>query len=101
MTKTFDMHIFSGVIVLQVMFEGVVGSTAFSDIAIDDVEFQENTNCTTTAETLGKTTDKNEILISVVLFYNHYNTPIVSMFQHLFTLICQYNSRNPQILSNY
>lgn len=47
----------SDVIVLQVRFEGVVGSTAFSDIAIDDVEFQENTKCTTTAETLGKTTN--------------------------------------------
>lgn len=34
------------------MFEGVVGSTAFSDIAIDDVEFQENTECEKTAETL-------------------------------------------------
>ena len=76
MTKTFDMHTYSGVIVLQVTFEGVVGSTAFSDIAIDDVEFQENTKCTTTAETLGKTTGNNEILISAVFFYNHYNTPI-------------------------
>ena len=76
MTKTFDMHTYSGVIVLQVTFEGVVGSTAFSDIAIDDVEFQENTKCTTTAETLGKTTSNNEILISVVFFYNYYNTPI-------------------------
>ena len=53
MTKTFDMHICSGVIALQVTFEGVVGSTAFSDIAIDDVEFLENTKCTSTAETLG------------------------------------------------
>ena len=35
------------------MFEGVVGSTALSDIAIDDVEFLENTKCTSTAETLG------------------------------------------------
>ena len=35
------------------MFEGVVGNTALSDIAIDDVEFQENTKCETTAETLG------------------------------------------------
>lgn len=35
------------------MFEGVVGSTAFSDIAIDDVEFLENTKCASTAETLG------------------------------------------------
>lgn len=34
-------------------FEGVVGSTAVSDIAIDDVEFQENTKCASTAETLG------------------------------------------------
>lgn len=39
---------------LQVTFEGVVGNTAFSDIAIDDVEFQENTVCEKTAETLGK-----------------------------------------------
>ena len=37
------------------MFEGVVGSTAFSDIAIDDVEFLENTKCASTAETLGNT----------------------------------------------
>ena len=80
MTKTFDMHICSGVIALQVTFEGVVGSTAFSDIAIDDVDFQENTKCTTTAETLGKTTDNNEILISVVFFYHHYNTPIFQCF---------------------
>ena len=36
------------------MFEGVVGSTARSDIAIDDVEFQENAECEKTAETLGK-----------------------------------------------
>ena len=36
------------------IFEGVVGSTARSDIAIDDVEFQENTECEETAETLGK-----------------------------------------------
>ena len=35
------------------MFEGVVGSTAFSDIAIDDVEFLENTKCASSAETLG------------------------------------------------
>ena len=35
------------------MFEGVVGSTALSDIAIDDVEFLENTECASTAETLG------------------------------------------------
>ena len=35
-------------------FEGIVGRTAFSDIAIDDVEFQENTVCAKTAETLGK-----------------------------------------------
>lgn len=35
------------------MFEGVVGSTARSDIAIDDVEFQENTECEKTSETLG------------------------------------------------
>ena len=69
----------SDVIALQVRFEGVVGSTAFSDIAIDDVEFQENTKCTTTAETLGKTTNNNEILISGVFFYNHNNTPI---FRH-------------------
>ena len=34
-------------------FEGVVGNDAFSDIAIDDVEFQENTVCEKTAETLG------------------------------------------------
>jgi len=39
---------------LQVTFEGVVGLDAFSDIAIDDVEFQENTACAKTAETLGK-----------------------------------------------
>ena len=39
---------------LQVTFEGVVGTDAFSDIAIDDVEFQENTVCAKTAETLGK-----------------------------------------------
>ena len=39
---------------LQVTFEGVVGLDAFSDIAIDDVEFQENTSCAKTAETLGK-----------------------------------------------
>lgn len=39
---------------MQVTFEGVVGLDAFSDIAIDDVEFQENTACTKTAETLGK-----------------------------------------------
>ena len=37
----------------QVIFEGVVGSTPHSDIAIDDVEFQENTECEKTAETLG------------------------------------------------
>ena len=37
----------------QVIFEGVVGSTPRSDIAIDDVEFQENTECEKTAETLG------------------------------------------------
>ena len=35
------------------MFQGVVGSTAFSDIAIDDVEFLENTTCASSAETLG------------------------------------------------
>lgn len=35
------------------MFEGVVGSTAIGDIAIDDVEFLENTKCASTAETLG------------------------------------------------
>ena len=35
------------------MFEGVVGSTANGDIAIDDVEFLENTKCASTAETLG------------------------------------------------
>ena len=34
-------------------FEGVVGNDAFSDIAIDDVEFQEKTVCEKTAETLG------------------------------------------------
>lgn len=39
---------------MQVTFEGVVGLDAFSDIAIDDVEFQENTACAKTAETLGK-----------------------------------------------
>lgn len=39
---------------MQVTFEGVVGLDAFSDIAIDDVEFQENTVCAKTAETLGK-----------------------------------------------
>lgn len=39
---------------MQVTFEGVVGLDAFSDIAIDDVEFQENTKCAKTAETLGK-----------------------------------------------
>lgn len=39
---------------MQVTFEGVVGVDAFSDIAIDDVEFQENTACAKTAETLGK-----------------------------------------------
>ena len=39
---------------LQVTFEGVVGLDAFSDIAIDDVKFQENTACAKTAETLGK-----------------------------------------------
>ena len=39
---------------LQVTFEGVVGLDAFSDIAIDDVDFQENTACAKTAETLGK-----------------------------------------------
>ena len=55
-TKTFDTHTYSGVIVLQVTFEGVVGSTAFSDIAIDDVEFRENTTCTSMAETLGTST---------------------------------------------
>jgi len=38
--------------IYRVMFEGVVGSTAFSDIAIDDVEFLENTKCASTAETL-------------------------------------------------
>ncbi|KAJ7371578.1 hypothetical protein OS493_024253 [Desmophyllum pertusum] len=36
----------------KVTFEGVVGSTALGDIAIDDVEFQENTKCIATAETL-------------------------------------------------
>ena len=35
------------------MLEGVVGNTALSDIAIDDVEFQENIKCETAAETLG------------------------------------------------
>lgn len=39
---------------MQVTFEGVVGLDAFSDIAIDDVQFQENTACAKTAETLGK-----------------------------------------------
>ena len=39
---------------MQVTFEGVVGLDAFSDIAIDDVEFQENAACAKTAETLGK-----------------------------------------------
>ena len=39
---------------LQVTFEGEVGIDAFSDIAIDDVEFQENTACAKTAETQGK-----------------------------------------------
>ena len=39
---------------MQVTFEGVVGLDAFSDIAIDDVEFQENRACAKTAETLGK-----------------------------------------------
>lgn len=39
---------------MQITFEGVVGLDAFSDIAIDDVEFQENTACAKTAETLGK-----------------------------------------------
>lgn len=39
---------------MQVTFEGVVGLDALSDIAIDDVEFQENTACAKTAETLGK-----------------------------------------------
>lgn len=39
---------------MQVTFEGVVGLDAFSDIAIDDVKFQENTACAKTAETLGK-----------------------------------------------
>lgn len=39
---------------MQVTFEGVVGLDAFSDIAIDDVEFQENTACAKTSETLGK-----------------------------------------------
>lgn len=34
-------------------FEGVVGNDILSDIAIDDVEFQENTVCEKTAETLG------------------------------------------------
>ena len=43
----------SSTIFLQVIFEGVVGSTPRSDIAIDDVEFQENTECEKTAETLG------------------------------------------------
>ena len=70
---TFDLHTYSGGIVLQVTFEGVVGSTAFSDIAIDDVEFQENTKCTTAAETLGKTTNNNEIVISGVSLYNNNN----------------------------
>lgn len=37
-----------------VTFEGVVGNDAFSDIAIDDVEFLENTVCEKTAETLVK-----------------------------------------------
>ena len=32
----------------------MVGNDALSDIAIDDVEFQENTKCATTAETLGR-----------------------------------------------
>ena len=68
MAQTFDLHIYPGVTVLQVTFEGVVGSTAFSDIAIDDVEFQENTKCAKTAETLGKTTDNNKILISLAYF---------------------------------
>jgi len=70
----FELHTCSGVIVLQVTFEGVVGSTAFSDIAIDDVEFQENTKCTKTAETLGRTTDNDEILISGVFFFNRTNS---------------------------
>ena len=39
--------------ILQVTFEGVVGHDAQSDIAIDDVEFQENTVCDKTAETFG------------------------------------------------
>ncbi|XP_078354327.1 uncharacterized protein LOC144638916 [Oculina patagonica] len=34
----------------KVTFEGIVGDTALSDIAIDDVEFQENTKCASTAE---------------------------------------------------
>ena len=38
---------------LQVTFEGVVGNDLLSDIAVDDVEFQENTVCEKTAETLG------------------------------------------------
>ncbi|KAL9964706.1 hypothetical protein ACROYT_G028382 [Oculina patagonica] len=36
----------------RVTFEGVVGSTPLGDIAIDDVKFQENTKCASTAETL-------------------------------------------------
>lgn len=39
---------------MQVAFEGVVGSSIFSDIAIDDVKFSENTVCEKTAETLGR-----------------------------------------------
>lgn len=41
-------------LLLQVTFEGVVGSSVFSDIAIDDVKFLENTVCEKTAETLGR-----------------------------------------------
>jgi len=38
--------------IYKVTFEGVVGIDAFSDIAIDNVKFQENTVCAKTAETL-------------------------------------------------
>ena len=57
---------------LQVTFEGVVGSTSFSDIAIDDVEFLENTKCAATAETLGNGLwlGSHDLLLTKIMDYD-------------------------------
>ena len=73
----------------QVTFEGVVGNDAFSDIAIDDVEFLENTVCEKTAETLGR----------VFLFYTF--TSIVHLCPGLTRIRCTPNFQERDYLFAY